>query len=100
MQFKNINTYHNQLLGRIAGCQHHAIGIRNNSGQKSIFESPLEFPEWFLKGIRRHESKGFEFEFLNPELVRITVPGQKVKILRTKEDFKREWEAYKVDYYL
>jgi len=43
MTFKNINTAINQELGRIVGVQHHALGIRNQSGERSIYSKPKEF---------------------------------------------------------
>lgn len=61
----------NQELGRIAGVQHHYINTHyesrrynNRNNTRSIFDKPLEFDQWFLKGIRFYESKGYEFEFL------------------------------------
>ena len=49
-----------------------------------------EFSEWFLNGIRTYEAKGAEFKLL-PGMVKIYWPGQ-VPMLRTVEDFKREYE--------
>lgn len=101
MTFKNINSAINQELGRIAGVQHSYINRKYGKQQyNSVFDKPLEFPQWFLKGIRHFESLGYEFEFLTSELVRITVPGKTEKVLRTKADFKNEWESYKADFYL
>ena len=54
-------------------------------------QSPASFSQWFLNGIRTYEAKGAEFELL-PGMVKITWPG-KVAILRTVEDFKREYES-------
>jgi hypothetical protein len=53
---------------------------------------PLSFEKWFLIGVRRMERKGTEFTFLYPGLVRIEWPG-KPAILRTVEDFEREYET-------
>jgi len=50
-----------------------------------------EFSEWFLNGIRTYEAKGAEFKLL-PGMVKIYWPGQ-VPMLRTVEDFKREYES-------
>lgn len=100
MAFKNINTATKQELGRIAGVQHKSWGIRNNSGERSIFDLPLEFNAWLLKGMNRGNKKfGTEFETVGPGLMRIKTKEGKV-FLRTLEDFKREHEAYKVDFYL
>ena len=52
---------------------------------------PLSFERWFLIGVRRMETKGAEFSFLAPGLVRIEWPG-KPAILRTVADFEREYE--------
>jgi len=49
-----------------------------------------EFSEWFLNGIRTFEAKGAEFELL-PGMVKIQWPG-KVAVLRSVEDFKREYQ--------
>jgi len=50
-----------------------------------------EFSEWFLRGIRKYEAVGAEFELL-PGMVKIVWPGQ-APMLRTMEDFKREYES-------
>ena len=95
-----MNTATNQILGRVAGCQHHAWGIRNPTRQKSIFDKPLEFEPWLLKGMNYHYEKyGTEFETVCPGLMRI-IPKNGKPILRTLDDFKREFEEYKANYYL
>lgn len=100
MKFKNMQTAINQELGRIAGVQHHAWGIRNASGQISVFDKPLEFKEWIVKGMNYQNQKyGTEFETVCSRLMRIKSPG-KVVMLRTLADFKREHEEYKIDFYL
>ena len=50
-----------------------------------------EFSEWFLNEIRKYEAKGAEFELL-PGMVKITYSGR-TPIIRTVEDFKREYES-------
>jgi len=50
-----------------------------------------EFSEWFLNGIRAYEAKGAEFELLHG-MIKIQWPG-KVAVLRTLQDFKREYES-------
>jgi len=98
MTFKNMNTATNQILGRVAGCQHHSWGIRNPTGQKSIFDKPLEFEPWLLKGMNRaYEKYGTEFETVCPGLMRIKLNNGKT-FLRTLEDFKREYEEYKAKF--
>jgi hypothetical protein len=100
MQYRNINTYQNQLLGRIAGTQHHAWGIRNPSNQKSVFMKPMEFNEWLLAGMNfYHEKHGFIFTVLASGLMRIERPG-KPNLLRTIQDYKREHKQYEEEYYL
>ena len=49
-----------------------------------------EFSEWFLQGLRHFETNGAEFELL-PGMVKIQWPG-KVAVLRSVEDFKREYQ--------
>lgn len=97
MAFKNIKTATAQELGRIAGVQHRTWGIRNPK-QKSIFQKPLDFDAWFLKGIRFYEIKGYDFEFLAEGLIRISKEGK--SMLRTLADFEREHEEYKANFYL
>lgn len=90
----------NQELGRIAGVQHHSWGIKNPSGQRSVFDKPLEFEPWLLQGMNRaYEKFGTEFETVCPGLMRIKLKNGKA-FLRTLEDFKREHEEYKANYYL
>jgi len=88
MAFKNIHTAINQELGRIAGVQHHAWGIRN----RTTVPEQKDFDQWFLEGIRTYQKKGIEFEFLCPGLVKIIrgrgIPNQ----LRTVLDFEREYQ--------
>lgn len=52
---------------------------------------PISFDQWFLQGIRKFEEKGAEFELL-PGMVKIQWPG-KVPMLRTVDDFRREYES-------
>ncbi len=88
----------NQELGRIAGVQHHTWGIINASGNRSIYDKPLEFKVWLLDGMNKYnEKKGFVFETVCPGLMRIKRPGF-VPVLRTLEDFQREYEEYKRNY--
>lgn len=100
MAFKNINTAIAQELGRIAGVQHHTWGIRNPSEQKSVFDKPLEFKPWLLRGMNYyHETKGYEFETVCSGLMRIRIPGRP-NLLRTLADFEREHKQYVDGYYL
>lgn len=96
----------NKQLGLISGQQHSYINRKygkqqyNNSktgsGERSIYEKPLTFDQWFLKGLRFFEAKGAEFELL-PGMVKITWPG-KTPALRTIQDFRREHEEYKQEF--
>jgi hypothetical protein len=52
---------------------------------------PISFEQWFLNGVRRYEAKGADFELIETGMVKIQWPG-KVAILRTVEDFKREYQ--------
>jgi hypothetical protein len=61
-------------------------------GREAVYNpEPVSFPQWFLQGLRTFKAKGAEFELL-PGMVKIQWPG-KVAILRTVEDFKREYET-------
>lgn len=94
MAFKNINTATNQLLGRVAGTQHKAWGIRNPSGngERSIYDKPLEFEPWFNKGLRYYETvKGFKFQWLNLTTLKVIMPNGKIGT-RSIEDFFDEYE--------
>lgn len=94
MTFKNINTATNQILGRVAGCQHHAWGIRNPSGngERSIYDKPLEFETWFNRGLKYYETvKGFRFQWLNLGTLKVILPNGKAGT-RTYEDFYQEWK--------
>ncbi len=53
--------------------------------------NPVEFDKWFLISLRKCETKGAEFTFLCPGLVRIQWP-EKVPMLRTLQDFEREFQ--------
>jgi hypothetical protein len=100
MAFRNATTAINQELGRIAGVQHHAWGIRNPTGERSIFDKPLEFNAWLLKGMNYYYEKfGTEFETVCPGLMRIKPKNGKL-FMRTYEDFQREYKEYKENYYL
>lgn len=87
MTFQNATTATNQILGRVAGTQHHQWGIRNTPKP-----TPLSFKDWFLKGIEYYQKeKNFTFEVICPGLLRIRRPGQP-NLLRTYKDFVREYE--------
>lgn len=100
MTFKNINTAINQELGRIAGVQHHAWGIWNPAGQRSIFDKPLSFNAWLVRGMNYYYEKyGTEFETVKPGLMRIK-PKNGISFLRTLNDFQREHKEYEDNFYL
>jgi hypothetical protein len=79
-----------QELARIKATQYRQRIARY--GREAVYNpEPVNFKKWFLNGIRTYEAKGAEFELL-PGMVKIQWPG-KVAILRTVEDFKREYES-------
>ena len=85
----------NQKLGRITGTQHHQWGIRNTN----TISEPLKFKPWFMAGIEYYSKKGFVFELVCKGLLRIKRPGY-VPVLRTLEDFQREYNEYVINFYL
>jgi hypothetical protein len=89
MKFKNATTATKQKLGLIAA-QQHSLEYRV-SGRPFRTEA-ISFDQWFLQGVRRYESKGAEFELIESGMVKIQWPG-KVPMLRTVEDFRREYES-------
>jgi hypothetical protein len=84
----------NQEIGRIARVQYYSWEIKNPSGERSIFDKPLEFEPWLLRGINYYEKDGTEFKTVCPGLMRIKRPGRP-NLLRTLDDFKREYKGYK-----
>ena len=66
-----------------------AYEIRHHG--RTFRTEPISFDQWFLQGMKRFESKGAEFELL-PGMVKIQWPG-KVPMLRTIDDFQREYES-------
>lgn len=91
MVYKNIKTATAQELGRIAGVQHHAWGIRNTSGEKSRYSRPKPFEIWFNQGIVFYESKGYKFQWLNLITLKVTLPNGKTST-RDLSDFENEYE--------
>jgi len=92
MKFKSDKTMVAQELGRIAGVQHHAMGIRNQSGERSRYSKPKDFEVWFNQGIAFYESRGYKFQWLNLTTLKVTLPNGKTGS-RTYEDFYQEWET-------
>jgi hypothetical protein len=80
---------------KMGPAQKQAISVQhrrgNKSGKPTRAYNPVSFEKWFLLGIRRQETKGAEFTFLCPGLIRIKWAG-KVAMLRTLPDFEREYE--------
>jgi hypothetical protein len=76
-------------LARIKAVQKHYEYA--HYGRPTQRPTPVNSDQWFLQGIRRYEAKGAEFELL-PGMVKIMWPG-KVAILRTVEDFHREYQT-------
>ena len=83
---------------KMGPAQKQAISVQhrrwNKSRKPTRAYNPVSFEKWFLLGIKRQEKKGAEFTFLCPGLIRIQWAG-KVAMLRTLQDFKRE---YKTEY--
>jgi hypothetical protein len=52
----------------------------------------VSFEEWFLNGVRKYEEQGADFDLIENGMVRIKWPG-KVPMLRSLEDFHREYES-------
>lgn len=88
MRYKNTTTAINQQLGLIAAQQH---SLEKRVCGRPLRTEPVSFDQWFLQGVRRYEAKGAEFELL-PGMVKIQWPEQ-VPMLRTVEDFRREYES-------
>ena len=100
MKFKTEKSMVNQHLGLIAAQQHSAWKIRNPSGKRSIFQKPLDFNAWLLKGMNYHNERyGTEYETVMPGLMRIRMRDGKT-FLRTIEDFQREHKEYVENFYL
>lgn len=100
MTFRNSATATNQILGRVAGTQHHQWSTRNTNTPKSVFDKPLEFDAWLLKGMNHfYEKYGTEFDQICPGLMRIR-PKNGTPFLRTLKDFEEEYEEYKINFYL
>ena len=91
MKFKSDKTMVAQELGRVAGVQHHAWGIRNHSGERSIYAKPKDFDVWFNKGMEFYKSKGYKFQWLNLTTLKITLPNG-ITGTRTLADFEDEYE--------
>jgi len=81
----------NQQLGLIAGQQHHAWGIRNQSGERSRYSKPKDFEVWFNQGIAFYESRGYKFQWLSLITLKVTLPNGKTG-KRELSDFEDEYE--------
>lgn len=100
MAFKNINKAIDQELGRIKGVQKNYEYRHYGRPFRSKMPEPDDFDIWFLKGIRHYESKGLQFQFLAPGLVRIIRGKGLPNLLRTLQDFEREYqEEYLPQFY-
>ena len=94
MVFKSNKSMVAQELGRVAGVQHLAAGIRNTvkSEGRSIYDKPLEFETWFNRGLRYYEKvKGFKFQWLDLKTLKVTMPNGRTGT-RSIEDFFDEYE--------
>ena len=61
-------------------------------GRYTAPKEHVSFEEWFLNGIRKFEEQGADFELIESGLVKIVWP-RKVPVLRSLEDFHREYES-------
>ena len=52
----------------------------------------VSFEQWFLNGVRKYEEQGANFDLIENGIVRIKWPG-KVPVLRSLEDFHREYDS-------
>lgn len=78
---------------KMGAAQKQAISVQHrrwNQAGRPFRTQHINFEEWFLQGIRKYEAKGAEFELL-PGMVKIVWPG-KPAVLRTVEDFEREYK--------
>jgi len=77
---------------KMGTAQKQNISVQHRMWNKNPQKQTIpEFSEWFLNGIRTFEAKGAEFELLLG-MVKISWPG-KVPIVRTVEDFRREYNS-------
>ena len=74
----------------ITKAQQYAYEIRH--GRHTEQKEKMSFEEWFLAGNRKYEEQGADFALIESGLVRIQWPG-KVQVLRSLEDFHREYEV-------
>lgn len=91
----------NKQLGLISGQQHSYINrhygkqVYNNSkrgsGERSIYDKPLEFETWFNRGLEVYKKRGFKFQWLNLGTLKVILPNGKART-RTYEDFYQEWK--------
>lgn len=94
MTYRNIRTATAQELGRIAGVQHHTVGIRNTvkSEGRSIYDKPLEWKEWFSRGMEYYTKvKGFKFQWINLTTLKVIMPNGRAGT-RSIDDFFDEYE--------
>jgi hypothetical protein len=68
----------------------YAYEIRH--GRHTEPKEKVSFEEWFLNGIRKYEEQGADFDLIETRMVRIKWP-RKVPVLRSLEDFRREYES-------
>lgn len=74
----------------ITKAQQYAYDMRR--GRHTVPKEKVSFEEWMLNGIRKYEEQGADFELIESGLVKICWPG-KVPMLRSLEDFHREYES-------
>ena len=73
----------------ITKAQQYAYEIRH--GRHIEPKEKVSFEVWFLAGVRKYEERGADFDLIETGMVRIKWP-RKVPVLRSLEDFHREYE--------
>jgi hypothetical protein len=86
----NTNEMKYTKIEAITKAQQYAYEIRR--GRHTEQKEKVSFEEWFLAGIRRYEEQGADFDLIENGMVRIKWPG-KVPVLRSLEDFHREYDS-------
>lgn len=97
----------NRELGRIRGTQnnyiraHHGASAVNYASERSVFDKPLDFKEWFEYLIKKTEEEGYVLSLTEIRGVRVLrrEKGNAVQYQKLA-DFYHGWEVYKENYYL
>jgi len=76
-------------LARIKATQY---AYEKRHGRHTEPKEKVSFEQWFLNGVRKYEEQGANFDLIENGIVRIKWPG-KVPVLRSLEDFHREYDS-------